>query len=113
MGLKEKLLKAGAPRSEIVSVGGVKIKIQEMTGADRDRLLKASMHRNKLDDDLWNDNLMIFSVRDPKTGERLLTTKDDLEELKKTGMHLLSVIESTALRLNGIGATEAEQAEKN
>ena len=112
MDLKEKLLKAGAPRSEIVSIDGVKIKIQEMTGADRDRLLKASMHRNKLDDDLWSENLMLFSVRDPKTGERLLT-KDDLEELKKTGMHLLSVIEGTALRINGIGATEAEQAEKN
>ena len=111
MSLRDKILEAQDIERKIVDVPewGVKVEVRSPTGADRAAVV-AIVNSPDADAHLLYPALLIPSLFDPETGERLFS-EDDGEELNKKNGVVLERLATVALELVAI-TPEAVEAGK-
>ena len=111
--LRERILSAQDIQSERVYVPewDVEVEVRSMTGAQRARVLQGATVDGEVDLERLYPILLIETVYDPETGDRVFSPADrDALNAKNSGA--LERIAKVAMRLSGIDAG-AEDAAKN
>src|SRR5690606_7303409 len=111
--LRERILSAQDIQSERVHVPGwdVEVEVRSMTGAQRARVLQGATVDGEVDLERLYPILLIETVYDPESGDRVFSPADrDALNAKNSGA--LERIAKVAMRLSGI-EPGAEDAAKN
>ncbi len=113
MSLKSEILALTGLKQKIITVRGRKLLVQEMTGAERDKVSRESLDaKDEFDEEKFSNNLMACCVRDPKTKKRVFTPTD-VAALRKLSWHVSQPIKNAVVDINGLGDEELKKAEKN
>ena len=113
MSLKNEILTLTGLKHEIITVKGKKLLIQEMTGAERDKISRESLDANdNFDEEKFTNNLIANCVRDPETKKRVFKP-DDVIALRKLSWQISQPINDAVARINGLSEEDLRKAEKN
>jgi hypothetical protein len=114
--LKKSILDADDIQSEIVEVPewNVKVEVRGMNGRDRANFLKRSTNPvdGTLDYDKFYPELLIGTLFDPETGEKVFEGPDRDSLNTKSGK-ALERLATVAQRLSGLGVVDVEVAKGN
>lgn len=113
--LRERILNAQDIKSERVTIEewGVEVEVRGMTGAARARVLQVSFDKNgTMDHEKLYPELLIASVFDPESGEKVFSGADR-EALAEKSAGALEQVARVAMRLSGIDPEARDEAEKN
>jgi len=113
--LRDKIKAADDIKRELVEVPewGVTVEVRTISGAARAQLFAEATDKNgKLHYDDAYTGLIIASVFDPETGERVFSAAD-ADWLKKKSSNATERLTEVAVRLSGLSPEAIGQAEKN
>lgn len=94
-----------------VSEWGITIEVRGMSSKERAKLLKASTIDGTVDMVRWFPDLIIATVYDPETGEKVFERADRDAVNAKSGAAIAAIAE-VAARLSGLGETDVEIAKE-
>lgn len=100
--------------TEIVEVpewGNKRIEVRGMTSKERAKLLKASASTGEVDMEKWFPDLLIATLYDPKTGEKIFERADRSAINEKSGS-AVSLLADVASRLSGLGESDVVVAKE-
>ena len=111
MDLREKILKTNDLKKEKkhIKEWGVPIEICTLSGVERNELFTGPDKESDFDLGL---RLIVFSVKDPKTHQRIFK-EEDVKALREKSGKVLDEIGDIALKLNGLGGKAEAGLEKN
>jgi hypothetical protein len=96
---------------EVPQWGNKKVEIRGMTSKERAKLLKNSTRDGSVDMVRWFPDLIIATVYDPESGEKVFEQADRAAINEKSGA-AISEISEVAARLSGLGETDVEIAKE-
>lgn len=109
--LRNKIINSNDLESEIIEVpewGDVKLEIRSMTGRDRAALQK-HFRGDDFDMEVWYVELVLATVYDPETGDRVFGPADR-KEIGGRSAKVLERIAEVATRLSGMAAGAVSEA---
>ena len=111
--LRNKILQADDLESEVVDVPqwGVEVEIRSLSGRDRAALNRVATSGDGFDLERWYSEILIATVHDPETGERVFE-KADAKALGGKSNAALERLAQTAMRISGMAATAVDEAEE-
>ena len=111
--LRQTILEADDIESEIVEVPewGIKVEVRGMTSKERAKLLKVSAKGGEVDMVTWFPDLIIATIYDPETGEKVFEPADRDAINAKSGA-AISAISDISARLSGLGESDVEIAKE-
>lgn len=112
--LKKSILEFDDIESEIVPVpqwDNKKIEVRGMTSKERAKLLKASAATGDVDMEKWFPDLLIATLHDPETGEKIFERADRAAINAKSGA-AVSLLADVAARLSGLGESDVAAAKE-
>lgn len=116
MSLRDKILSKQDLRYEKVHIAewDVEIEVRGLTGAQRGELIGRAKDGELDSSDLMGEmvELVIRTVYDPETGDRVFTNDDKAALLERNG-EIIERLASIASDLSGITSKAVEDAEKN
>ena len=90
----------------------LKLEIVEMNGEERNKVIEISQKDGKIDSQLFAEQVMLASVRDPETGQPFFDL-ETVKALQKKSWQALAQVATAVFDINGIGEKGFEEAEKN
>lgn len=113
--LREKILQADDIKKERVKIDewGVEVEVRSLSGAERARVVENSRSKDgDVDEQKFYSMLVIASVFDPETGEKIFKPADR-DILSQKSFSALNKIAKVAARISGMDDESEEKAEKN
>ena len=101
---------------DIVSVlvpewGGITIEVRAMNGKERAKLLKGAAAGGEVNMEKWFPDLLIATVHDPTTGEKVFEPADRDAINAKSGAAIAAIADVSA-RLSGLGESDLQAAKE-
>ena len=90
----------------------LKLEIVEMTGEERDRAIAASQKSEKTDPELFAEQTILASVKDPETGKPFFNL-ETVRGLKKKSWSAVEQVATAVFEVNELGQKRFEEVEKN
>ena len=112
MGIREQILDAQDLRKEVVDCPewGVKVEVRSMSGIERAETLQAQMGEDgKVDSNRLYPTLLIATIFDPETGERIFN-ENDADILNSKNSAVLERLAKVAFRLSGMNEESSDNA---
>jgi hypothetical protein len=112
--LKKSILEFDDIESEVVSVpqwGDKKVEVRGMTSKERAKLLKVSAATGEVDMEKWFPDLLIATLYDPESGEKIFERADRAAINAKSGA-AVSLLADIASRLSGLGESDVAVAKE-
>ena len=111
--LRKTILEADDIATEIVEVPewGTSIEVRGMDGKERAKLLKGAATGGEINMEKWFPDLLIATVYDPATGEKVFEPADRDAINHKSGAAIAAIADVSA-RLSGLGETDMQLAKE-
>ena len=111
--LRKAILEADDIETEVVDVPqwGVKVEVRGMTSKERAKLLRSTTVDGQVDFNRWFPDLLIATIHDPESGDRIFTQADRDALNQKSGA-AISHLADVAARLSGLGDSDLTDAKE-
>lgn len=111
--LRKTILEADDIAAENIEVEewGITIQVRGMSGKERAKLLKGATTGGEVNMEKWFPDLLIATVHDPETGEKVFEPADRDALNAKSGS-AIAAIADVAARLSGLGETDVQLAKE-
>ncbi len=114
MSLRDKILEANDVEVEIIEVSewGTKLGVKTLTGRERAAILRDHMSESGMDVESFYPALLVATVVDPKTQEKVFDAETDVEKLKDKSGAALEKVAQVAIKLAGLNPEAVDEAGK-